>query len=174
MSITGFIEAGNIYIVATDLTITRNCVLGILLSGQAHAGAASGGTQGPNATLCAGAGHGGSGGGADLRSGVFAYDSVLAPAQAGSYGCARTGVNYGESGLAGGVAYLIADTCVVDGLVEAKGYSGGSAGTGGGSGGSIYISARIFEGSGNITVEGGPGTQETAQNYFGCGGGIQC
>lgn len=127
---------------------------------------ASAGMLGPD--LCAGGGHGGSGAGADPRSAVLAYGSVIRPVLPGSQGCSR-GIATG--GLGGGVVNVTAQLFVLDGLVSADGFAGGGNATGGGSGGSVLIEVAEMQGAGEISADGGKGTEQNGLLGGGGGGG---
>ena len=108
----------------------------------------------------AGAGHGGRGGNGNSGS---------VPGQ--SYGSLYQPLAHGSGstlGAGGGVVRLAArDAVIIDGLVGANGENGFNHSTGGGSGGSIYISAKQFKGNGKIRASGGSGLLGTS----GGGGG---
>ena len=106
-----------------------------------------------------GAGHGGRGGGFGNQLGGPIYDSALHPTEPGSG-------SYDHAG--GGVITLaVTNTLVVDGRITASG-AGGDPG-GGGSGGSIAITAGRFEGAGTIAADGGA---EPRWNSGGGGGRV--
>ena len=123
-----------------------------------------------------GAGHGGTGGG-NVRGnpGGTAYGDIERPLTAGSAG--GNGANRTGGGHGGGLLWITAsDRLVVNGIISASGqapiegtwcHSGYAAG--GGSGGSIYIQAHLFFGSGLLRANGG-----NAGSYLsglGAGGG---
>ncbi|MEQ9095041.1 MAG: immunoglobulin domain-containing protein [Phycisphaerales bacterium] len=106
-----------------------------------------------------GAGHGGEGGRSarSASSGGTSYGSVFEPIDFGSGGGTSVGEASGRPG--GGAIKLVVDgTLRVDGVIEADGLSQGSAGEGGGAGGSIWIDAASFTGAtGTIRANGGNG-----------------
>ena len=133
-----------------------------------------------------GGGYGAAGGAGSSAGGGGAYGSSSAPVDLGS-----GGANYGVPGGRGGGAIKIvaSGTVTNNGQILANGASGGTyswtettgdyksgyttttytAGTGGGSGGSVWIDAGGIMGSGSISAIGGNGV--TGQNYNGGGGG---
>ncbi len=133
---------------------------------------------GPN--YAAGAGFGGRGGKGVLGVGVpgvaygsnDAYCTYTTPTFAGSGG----GPNPANPGGAGGgvVRLLVTNgTLTVNGRVSADGANGaaGNTDTGGGSGGSVYITAHTVAGAGYIQAEGGDG-QLTNRGGAGAGGRV--
>jgi hypothetical protein len=131
-------------------------------SGSSISGSHSGG----------GGGYGGKGGDGVLGSiGGPTYGSSTMPVDLGSGGGRSTG------GSGGGATRLeIGGTLTVDGSIIANGSAGttaglGQQGVGGGSGGSIYIVAQVWSGSGAISANGGPGMQYGGGSAGGGGGG---
>ena len=103
-----------------------------------------------------GAGHGGVGGTAYGYGGLGgdAYGSLTAPTLWGSGG------GSGSGGPGGGTAVLsVAGTLRLDGVLSADGaaYRDCCGNAGGGSGGSVWISAGTLTGAGSITARGGTG-----------------
>ncbi len=118
-----------------------------------------------------GAGHGGSGGlsaGLSTQPGGLTYDSIQQPTGLGSGG----GRGYAGLGGAGGglIDLIVGGTIRVDGCVTANGANGLNERSGGGSGGSIWLSAKNITGTGVISANGGAG--EPAQGGGGGGGRI--
>lgn len=104
-----------------------------------------------------GAGYGGEGGTGHngCSAGGLTYGSVVNPVDFGS-GSSSTGA--GPPGVPGGgaIRLTIGGTLRVDGSVSAAGANdAGNYGCGGGSGGSIYISASAVASSGSISANGG-------------------
>ena len=122
-----------------------------------------GGSTGPGAGRTAGspadgsgAGYGGIGGMSSSNAiGGTTYGSFLQPINLGSGG----GASYAGVGGAGGGAIQIAagGTFLINGAISADGANGTNSRSGGGSGGSIWITAYIVSGSGVIRVQGGAG-----------------
>lgn len=114
-----------------------------------------------------GGGHGGFGGQGSSEAGPapggVAYGDPLRPVAMGS----RGGIgSYGPGGPGGGAVRLqVGGTLALDGLITADGGGVGDTRSGGGAGGSIWISAKAVSGGGAITANGGNG------NYVYGGGG---
>ncbi|MFH1047741.1 MAG: Ig-like domain-containing protein [Patescibacteria group bacterium] len=111
-------------------------------------------------------GQGGTGTGVGGTGGTF-YGSELSPIDLGSGG-GKVSTTVGGSG--GGQVRLDAGasgTITVDGTISANGSEAVAIGTGGGSGGSVYLTAGTFAGGGIIRVNGGIGQGTTG----GCGAG---
>ena len=96
------------------------------------------------------------------------YGSMFKPVAYGNSGCPGTK----PGGHGGGVIFInVGDHFYLDGLVEAAGQSADAdSNAGGGSGGSILISAGRFSGHGMIRVDGGAGNG--ASGGGGAGGRI--
>ncbi len=116
-----------------------------------------------------GAGHGGVGansfGGA---LGGISYGAITGPTLAGSGGGAGAGTGTNALGGAGGAALRINATAnlQVDGIVSMNGNPGFGINSGGGSGGSVWLTVGgTLSGAGRISANGGPG------NASGGGGG---
>ena len=114
-----------------------------------------------------GGGYGGMGG--DSLSGGFgggSYGSVTQPTDLGSGGGAGSGPTYNGGSEGGGALRMdVAGTINVDGGISANGNPGFQDNSGGGSGGSIWITANNVTGSGTISADGGEG-----ELYGGAGG----
>jgi hypothetical protein len=115
----------------------------------------------------------GSGGGYGGMGGASIYGTP----GGGTYGSSNQPVNFGGSGgvyppLAGysrgggAIRLAVGGTLTVNGIVSANGEEGMIDGSGGGAGGSIWISAHNFLGNGWITADGGMG-----EGFEGGGGG---
>jgi hypothetical protein len=120
-----------------------------------------------------GAGYGGIGGMSSSNAmGGATYGSFTQPANLGSGG----GAGYaGAGGAGGGMIEIVAGGSVIaNGPISANGANGTNARSGGGSGGSVWLTALMFSGSGAITANGGNGDP----NHGGGGGGgriaVQC
>lgn len=121
-----------------------------------------------------GGGYGGAGGdGGSVFgsvSGGVPYGSDTQPSDIGS-----GGGNLGASpgGLGGGAVKLVAlGTMTVDGAIKANGSNAHAAGVGGGgSGGSVWLDAGTFAGTGFVTANGGNGAGSEPAYAGGCGGG---
>lgn len=124
--------------------------------------------QGPGAGVSDGNAHTGSGGGSggvggrggdDLHPGGLAYGDAFAPADLGSGG----GATRAPGGRGGGaITVNVLGTLTLDGVISANGNIGanvpcGSAASGGGSGGSIHVTAMALTGTGLLRANGGAG-----------------
>lgn len=117
-----------------------------------------------------GAGHGGSGGRGNIQSGTpltgFAYGDIYEPDKFGSAGGKGQGIRGGNGG---GVLLLnVTNYIDIDGIVSANGENGPSVGSGGGSGGSIWMYCKTIKGYGKISTNGGDGSMSSS---FPGGGG---
>jgi len=163
----GWTPDNRVNIVAGDILITALGSINVdekgYSGGQTSGAPGSGPGAGGNAS---GGGHGGVGGGS---LGGPTYGSEPAPTDPGSGG------GWGDgAGKAAGGAVLIEATGVatVDGTISADG--GGSPTHmyyGGGSGGSILLTAHTLAGAGSITALGGGQDTPTAWGYNKGGGG---
>jgi hypothetical protein len=116
-----------------------------------------------------GGGHGGFGGlSASNALGGNVYGSILQPTDKGSGG----GYGYaGAGGFGGGAIRLFAGGLVqIGGIISARGANGLNERSGGGSGGSVWISAQTISGAGSMFADGGAG--EPSQGGGGGGGRI--
>lgn len=176
--------SNRVWMVCSNLLVASGGSISTDGKGYKGAPAASGANgNGPGYGQCApanydasGAGHGGKGGdGGDNTSarlpGGVVYDSTNAPTIPGSGGGASS---VGVAGGNGGGAVLIDATgaVTVNGAINANGTApSGNLYSGGGSGGSIYITCNTFAGTfagtnGVISAAGGNG-----ETYGGGGGG---
>ncbi len=161
-----------------SVTITGN----ITVDGQGYAGGTApgngygtgGGTGGASYARGGGGAYGGNGGtgiaccAASGGAGGTAYGSLTQPVDLGSGGGAGGGA--GHFGGAGGGAVKITSsgTITVNGSVTANGGNATVSDDAGGSGGSIWLIAPTFAGSGTVTANGGGPSSGTAG---GAGGG---
>ncbi len=135
------------------------------------AGGGPGGGQ-PGDAVGGGGGHGGNGGGRAGYSGEYqlaglAYGDVYRPVTRGSGGAGCAANSYchstgGYGGAGGGAVHLnVGGTLTVDGNINANGGSAilvsGIIPGSGGAGGSIWLEAATFNGSGQILANGGNG-----------------
>jgi hypothetical protein len=138
-----------------QLTVTGDANLqpggGILLDGKGFPAGRGLGFGGPPAK---GAGYGGTGG-AGAGPGGNTYGSILQPTDAGSGGGLDTGAgSFGASG-GGALRLIVLNSLILDGIISANGSN--SLGGGGGSGGSVWLSAGRFAGAGMVSANGGAG-----------------
>lgn len=159
-----------------DLTVLTNAIVGtngtIVVDSEGYSGSNGGPGAGQmtNALSGSGAGYGGAGGaGISGIPGGGTYGSALQPTDRGSRGGVYpilTGFCQG----AGAVRLKVGGTLTINGLVSANGNAALIEGSGGGAGGSVWLTARSFGGNGMIFANGGPG--EPGQGGGGGGGRI--
>jgi len=133
--------------------------------------------QGPGAGVSSsagagGAGHGGAGGAGQSAAGGVAYGSATEPTTMGSGG----GDYSGYAGTGGGVIKITAaGTATINGAITAHGQIGNGVSarvSGGGAGGSIWISANTLAGTGQVRANGGTTINSTYDGGSGAGGRI--
>ncbi len=103
-----------------------------------------------------GGGHGGFGGANSTNThGGNCYGTIQSPSALGSRGGAGVG---GAGSLGGGAIRLdVAGLAQIDGLISANGLNATNSRSGGGSGGSIWLTAQTLSGAGGIAAQGGNG-----------------
>src|SRR5208282_4473833 len=105
-----------------------------------------------------GAGYGGLGGAsATAAPGGTNYGSAQQPVDLGSGGGFGSGPLYGGSEGGGAIRLNVGGVLTVDGQLSANGDWGLQDNSGGGSGGSIWVTAGTLAGNGQITADGGEG-----------------
>ena len=145
-----------------NLSVTGN--VEVAVGGAINAdGKGYGGGAGPGAGNAAGspadgsgAGYGGIGGMSSSNAmGGTTYGSFTQPTDLGSGG----GTSYAGIGGAGGGTVQISagGTFIINGTISADGANGTNSRSGGGSGGSIWITTHLMSGSGAISAQGGAG-----------------
>jgi hypothetical protein len=113
-----------------------------------------------------GAGYGGLGGAsATAAPGGTNYGSAQHPVDRGSGGGFGSGTLYGGSEGGGAIRLNVGGVLTVDGQLSANGNWGLQDNSGGGSGGSVWVTAGTLAGNGQITADGGEG------ELYGGGGG---
>ena len=112
-----------------------------------------------------GAGYGGLGGASATAPGGTNYGSAQQPVDRGSGGGFRSGTIYAGSEGGGAIRLNVGGVLTVDGQLSANGNWGLQDNSGGGSGGSIWVTAGMLAGNGQITADGGEG------ELYGGGGG---
>jgi hypothetical protein len=155
-----------------QITVTRDATVqlggGIVADSRGYAGGQGQGAgrfTSNSGLVGSGGTHGGFGGGGFgiTQTGIY-YDSITQPSMSGSGGGVNPLFPAGSEG--GGIVRLdVAGNLRVDGRISADGDDGLSQGTGGGAGGSIWLTAGGLSGSGVISASGGAG------NGLGGGGG---
>ncbi len=147
-----------------DLTVTGDLIIEtngqINVTGLGYASASGPGAGGRWGDQGSGGGHGGQGGYTlNGRYGGSAYDSIRSPLTLGSGG----GDGYqGHGGYGGGAIQLsVGGTLQVDGTLATDGgamsWAGSDYYAGGGSGGSVWVTAGTFAGNGSVSANGGAG-----------------
>ncbi|HVM50114.1 MAG TPA: carboxypeptidase-like regulatory domain-containing protein [Candidatus Acidoferrum sp.] len=111
-----------------------------------------------------GGGYGGQGGASASGPGGGTYGSVQQPVDRGSSGGA-SGVGGGSEG-GGAIKLTVGGLLALNGRLSAEGDAGLQDDSGGGSGGSVWVTAAALAGTGAITADGGMG-----QLWDGGGGG---
>ncbi|MGH7954003.1 MAG: hypothetical protein ACREFE_19080, partial [Limisphaerales bacterium] len=117
-----------------------------------------------------GGGHGGYGGSGTnyyfYSAGGYSYDSISSPNLFGSVGGPGSG-SPSAGGYGGGAIHLTVNGVLqLDGKISADGMSGPGTNSGGGSGGSVWLTVGTFSGAGTISANGG-----AANGALGGGGG---
>ncbi len=152
------------------LTVLRDALVetsGVLtLDGKGYAGMAGPGRGSTTNTIGSGGGYGGKGGASSLQSGGPAYGSAVQPVDAGSSGGFGYGTWTGGSEGGGALRLSVGRLLTVNGLLTAGGNAGLQDDAGGGAGGSLWVSAAVIGGTGQILADGGVG-----ELYRGGGGG---
>ena len=113
-----------------------------------------------------GAGYGGTGGASATVPGGASYGSSNQPVDFGSGGGLGEGPLAGGSEGGGALRFSVGGILTVDGQISADGEPGLQDNSGGGSGGSLWVTAGTLAGSGQFTADGGAG-----ELYGGGGGG---
>lgn len=146
------LQASWLNIQASDVIIHSGAVLD--LSGQGYESEKGPGAGGRDQSVGTGAGHGGYGG---LNTGNLGtwYGSAFNPNSTGSGGGSS---NAGAGGKGGGYLHLTVVRIVnLEGTITVDATNGDATNSGGGSGGSIWISADDILGNGKLSSRGGNG-----------------
>src|SRR5208337_2338120 len=184
---SGKCELGNLVMVSNAWVLVTNSLsiypignatigvgCGIIADGQGSAGGQGTGAGTSFLTngyyVGGGGAYGGYGGENNLvpQGGDEIYGSITEPMLPGSGGGRGNGTSpYNAGGSGGGALYLsLTGTLQLSGTLSANGVTGIGEGSGGGSCGSIWISAAVLTGAGTISANGGAG-----QFPLGGGGG---
>ncbi|HEX5218167.1 MAG TPA: carboxypeptidase-like regulatory domain-containing protein [Verrucomicrobiae bacterium] len=152
--------ATNARLQANNLNLTAGSA-SIASGGRLAADAASSSGPGPgsyNPLGSSGGGYGGYGGrGAAAPSGGTAYGATLNPSLAGSPGGGPSGTSQSPAPGGGIVRMTVYGPMILDGQISANGASAPMNNSGGGSGGSVWLTLNQFSGSGSISANGGSG-----------------
>jgi len=173
------VSAVNLSIDSTSfINVSGKGFIGGTSAGASGTGPGGGGSDSANAG--GGGGYGGQGGCGDVcadANGGEDYGSITAPTDIGSGGGGGDAGTNGGAG-AGAIFLNITDKIIIEGNIIAigeKGTDGTSASAvdaaGGGSGGSVYIIAGVFNGSGSIDSSGGDGGVDVGSSIDAGGGG---
>jgi hypothetical protein len=152
------------------LTVYKDALIepggNLSLDGKGYAGMTGPGSGSTSNAIGSGGGYGGKGGASFLQPGGPAYGSALQPTDRGSSGGFGYGTWTGGSEGGGALRLSVGRALTVNGSLSANGNDGLQDDAGGGSGGSIWISAAVFDGTGLVAADGGAG-----ELYHGGGGG---
>ncbi|TAL07023.1 MAG: hypothetical protein EPO07_00925, partial [Verrucomicrobia bacterium] len=175
------IPDGGTVLVSYDLSVSGSAGMNLTLTGTLdvqpggaiHAnakgygggqGAGLGGTAG-NTLSGAGGGHGGYGGlSVSNAPGGNCYGAFSQPATLGSGG--GQGANGPGANGGGAIKLTVSGAATINGAISANGMNATNSRSGGGAGGSIWISCASISGNGGLTANGGAG-----EPIFGGGGG---
>jgi hypothetical protein len=154
-----------------DVAVLRNATIDVTASmvvdGKGFGlGTGPGAGLSMNSAVGSGAGYGGSGGASSLSPGGAIYGSAQQPVDRGSGGGRGSGVYAGGSEGGGAVRLTVGGALTVNGRLSAEGDAALQDDGGGGSGGSIWLTAGVLAGDGVIAADGGAG-----ELYGGGGGG---
>jgi len=153
-----------------DLAVLRNATIetgsGISVDGKGFAGFTGPGAGQSTNSIGSGAGYGGHGGASSLSPGGGTYGSAQQPVDRGSGGGPGYGALAGGSEGGGAIRLSVGGTLMANGLLSANGNAGLQEDAGGGSGGSIWLTAGALAGNGIFAADGGAG-----ESYGGGGGG---
>ncbi|MGE4182686.1 MAG: hypothetical protein AB7J34_22910, partial [Limisphaerales bacterium] len=142
----------------------------ISATARGFAGGEGAGTTEDVPSHSAGGSHGGKGGTGLAHVAVTTHGDPFQPVIPGSGAGNTTG--YGDGGRGGGAIRLTVDGELrVDGRLEADGGVGGDY-AGGGSGGSLFVTATLLSGSGRISATGGDASVDATGGGGGGGGRI--
>ncbi|HOX55407.1 MAG TPA: hypothetical protein P5205_01285 [Candidatus Paceibacterota bacterium] len=153
-----------------DVAVLRNATIdagsAITVVGMGYgAGIGPGAGQSTN-SIGSGAGYGGNGGASSARPGGETYGSAQQPVDWGSGGGLGYGAPAGGSEGGGTIRLTVGGILMVNGALNASGNPGLQDDSGGGSGGSIWLTAGALAGAGTIKADGGDG-----EVFEGGGGG---
>lgn len=159
-------NAGMTLNIITNLTIDNGAGLNATGRGYGARTGTGAGLGGINDTFTGGGGYGGTGGAGQNFAGGGTYGSFTQPVDLGS------GAGGSDGGSGGGVIHLIVGgTLTVNGVLSSDGNTAPNRTTysGGGSGGSVWVTAGILNGNGLISANGGAASYNS--NGGGGGGG---
>jgi hypothetical protein len=150
--------------VLRDATIDAGGV--VTVDGNGFAGGSGPGRGLSTNWIGSGAGYGGNGGASSLLPGGTTYGSTQQPVDRGSSGGIGLEALLGAAAGGGAIRLTVGGTLTVNGRLSADGDAALQDDGGGGSGGSIWLTAEALAGTGAIAADGGAG-----ELYDGGGGG---
>jgi len=157
-------ETNLVLSVLNNVTIEAGASLDV--TGKGFAAMTGSGAGASLSSKGAGGGYGGTGGNSQSgAAGGVTYGSAIQPVDRGSGGGTGANTYFGGSEGGGAVILNVGGTLNLAGSLNANGNPGLQDDSGGGSGGSIWISAGAVNGNGAISAKGGNG------DLFGGGGG---
>jgi hypothetical protein len=132
---------------------------GLLADGLGYSQGLGTGAGRSTNSIGSGAGYGGAGGASSQLPGGITYGSSQQPVDFGSGGGAgyAYGPFIGGSEGGGAVRLSVAGTLALNGWISASGNAGAQDDGGGGSGGSIWVTAKTLTGNGWLAADGGDG-----------------
>ncbi len=161
---------------AKMLTVTGNATIeaggGITANGLGQGPGVGGYSSAGYTYVGGGGGHGGYGaaGGGTTAYGGQTYGNVTAPVDPGSGGGCYP--PYGRGGAGGGTIRLnVTGMLLLNGTISADADDGLAEGSGGGSGGSVWLTVGTLAGSGSVSADGGMGNGFGSTGGGGGGGG---
>jgi hypothetical protein len=165
-------------IITGNLTVASGGSINVDNRGFVYSQGTGQGIDGTGFNGGGGAGYGGAGGDGtgQVGSGGSTYGSLQLPVNIGSGGGggpSACGVGIASSG-GGAVKLTVSDTTTITGSITADGQKGcdhGGVESGGGSGGSVYITTLNLLGAGTVSADGGYGNANGAGDGGGGGGG---
>jgi hypothetical protein len=155
--------SNRIWVVCETFTLAKGGKVLADARGYAGINGTGKGTTAANNTGAGGGGYGGKGGNGTGTAGGNWYGSTNVPLAPGSGGGHCYNINGAAGGSGGGAILIEANNAVtIDGAVTANGgdgYKSSSYTSGGGSGGSIYMTCKTFTGdtNGTLQAKGGAG-----------------
>ena len=153
-----------------DVAVLRNATIdaggAVTVDGLGFAAGHGPGAGLTTNSIGSGAGYGGNGGASSVLPGGPTYGSVQQPVDRGSGGGLGYGTATNGSEGGGAIRLTVGGTLTLNGSLSAEGNAASQDDGGGGSGGSVWLTAGALAGSGAIMADGGAG-----ELYGGGGGG---
>ncbi|XP_071506021.1 uncharacterized protein [Diadema antillarum] len=154
---------------ADSLSLGPDAVISVSEGGHlSDDGPGAGAMSSSGASGASHGGRGGHGGGADATQAGMPYGSLYTRGTLGSGG--GSGTTDGSGGRGGGFMHaMVKGAVTIYGQVRANGQAAKGLHAGGGSGGAVWVSCDIFQGSGRVYADGGSGQ---GQGGGGAGGRV--